>query len=78
MTHHMLTMSGILYLRVMAQKAAKQPFLVDCIKHELVLFGEFQNMPRMAMRIMQRGTTLYRAVSHLSDALLIVRCAWWA
>jgi len=76
-THHLVTMSGILYLRGVAQTMTKRPFLVDCIKHELVLFGECQNLPRMAMRIMQRGTWQYQAVSHLSDVLLLIRLLWW-
>ena len=74
-THHLVTMSGILYLRLIAQTMCVRPFLVDCIKHELVLFGECQNMPRMAMRIMTRGTLQYTLMSHLSDLLLLVRCA---
>lgn len=75
--HHMVTMSGILYLRLLSQTMMNRPFLLDCIKHELVLFGECQNMPRMAMRIMQRGTLQYTAVSHLSDVLLLIRLLWW-
>jgi len=76
-THHLVTMSGILYLRLVAQTMCVRPVLVDCIKHELVLFGECQNMPRMAMRIMKRGTPQYTAISHLSDVLLLIRLIWW-
>ncbi|KAL1495867.1 hypothetical protein AB1Y20_014511 [Prymnesium parvum] len=76
-THHLVTVSGILYLRLLAQNVAQRPFLIDCVKHEVVLFGECQNIPRMAMRIMRRGTPWYTATSHFSDALLILRLLYW-
>lgn len=76
LTHHAVTAGGMIYMRCLAASCA-QPLVIDLIKHEIVLVGECQNVPRMMLRVMRRGSLSHAVVSSASDAMLILRLLWW-
>jgi len=76
-THHLITGGGMLFMRLVARNVVRQPELIDFSKHELVLAGELQNLPRMLTRILSRGTMTHTLTSHVSDVLLVLRLLWW-
>ena len=77
LTHHAVTAFFMLFMRLVAREVVRQPELVDFSRHELVLAGELQNLPRMLTRILTRGGTAHTLTSHVSDVLLVLRLLWW-
>lgn len=77
LTHHVITAAGVLYLRQLAAACARPERHLDGSLHELILAGELQNLPRMLCRVTTRGTRSHTICTRLSDAMLLLRLAWW-
>ena len=72
-----ITAAGVLYLRQLAATCARPERHLDGALHELILVGELQNLPRLLCRVTTRGTRTHSLFARLSDAMLLLRLAWW-
>ena len=76
LTHHSLTAIFMLFMR-WVPVCPQFAHITMLSKHEVVLAGELQNLPRMLTRIMPRGSRAHTLTSHVSDVLLVIRLICW-
>lgn len=74
LVHHLLTAFATMTVRSLVPYDDR---IAHLIKHEIILCGELQNLPRMVLRLLKRETRAYSFVRLVSDFLLVTRFLIW-